>query len=274
MTAPSRAPDPLVILGTGYVGRFIHQAAQHHGRVAFATSRAPDAHLSFVQPDRRVLYDLLRPETWRHVPARADVIWCFPALPEDGATRFAQRMIDRGSRLVVLGSTAAFPPGLSDVIDERTPIDHSIPRVAAEERLRTTFGAIILRLAGIYGPDRHVFDWIRRGKITNSQKFVNLVHAEDAAELCLLALQRASPGSAYIVSDGRPRRWAEICRFAAERFQIPLPPPMTTDDVGKRLSSRKILSDFKYRLRHPDLFTALSNLESRSPKAKTASFDA
>lgn len=272
--ASPRAPVPLVILGAGYIGRFLYQAALAHGRVAFATSRTPDAHLSFVQPDRRVLYDLLRPETWRHVPARADVVWCFPALPEDGATRFAQRVLDRGSRLVVLGSTSAFPSGRSNVIDERTPIDLSIPRVAAEERLRTTFGAVILRLAGIYGPDRHVFDWIRRGKVTNSQKFVNLVHAEDVAELCLLALQRASAGSAYIVSDGHPRRWAEICRFAADRFQIPLPRPTPTADVGKRLSSRKILSDFNYRLRHPDLFTALSHLESGSSKAQTASFNA
>jgi len=267
VTAPSRAPNPLVILGAGYVGRFLYHAAQHRGRVAFATSRTPDAHLSFVRPDHRVLYDLLRPETWRHVPTGADVVWCFPALPEDDATRFARRVMDRGSRLVVLGSTAAFPRGLADVIDERTPVNRSIPRVAAEERLRTTFGAVILRLAGIYGPQRHVLDWIRRGTVPHSQKFVNLVHAEDVAELCLLALQRASAGSAYIVSDGRPRRWAEICQFAADRFQIPLPPP--TADVGKRLSSRKILSDFHYRLRHPDLFTALSNLESGVPKPHT-----
>lgn len=274
MASPSRAPVPLVILGAGYIGRFLYQAAQRHGRVAFATSRTPDAHLPFVPPDRRVLYDLLRLETWRHVPTPADVVWCFPALPEDGATRFAQHVIDRGSRLVVLGSTAAFPSGLSDVIDERTPVDRSIPRVAAEERVRTTFGAIILRLAGIYGPDRHVFDWIRRGTVTNSQKFVNLVHAEDVAELCLLALQRASTGSAYIVSDGHPRRWSEICRFAAERFQVPLPQTPPTADVGKRLSSRKILSDFNYRLRHPDMFTALSTLESGTPRARTASFHA
>lgn len=274
MVSPSRAPVPLVILGAGYIGRFLYQAAQRHGRVAFATSRTPDAHLPFVPPDRRVLYDLLRPETWRHVPTRADVVWCFPALPEDEATRFAQRVSDRGNRLVVLGSTAAFPSGRSDVIDERTPIDHSIPRVAAEERLRTTFGAVILRLAGIYGPGRHVFDWIRRGSVRHSQKFVNLVHAEDVAELCLLALQRALTGSAYIVSDGHPRRWSAICRFAAERFQIPLPPTPTTAAVGKRLSSRKILSDFNYRLRHPDLFTALSTLESGRPRAQSASFHA
>ena len=107
-----------------------------------------------------------------------------------------------------------------------------------------------------------MFDWIRKGKIKNSNKYVNLIHVEDVAELCLLALRYASPGSTYIVSDGHPRRWAEICRFAAEHFQIAVPPVTPARETGKRLSSRKILSDFNYQLKHPDLFTALSKLES------------
>ena len=152
-------------------------------------------------------------------------------------------------------------------IDERVPVKLSMPRVSSEEHLRTTFGATVLRLSGLYGPGRHVFDWIRRGKIKNSNKYVNLIHVEDVAELCLLALRYALPGSTYIVSDGHPRRWAEICRFAAERFQIAVPPATTARDTGKRLSPRNILSDFKYQLKYPDLFTALGELESGNPGA-------
>ena len=166
------------------------------------------------------------------IPPQSDIIWCFPALPQNTAETFAQHAIDRNSRLVVLGSTSAFPGGLPDVVDERVPVNLSIPRVSSEEHLRTTFGATVLRLSGLYGPGRHVFDWIRRGKIKNSNKYVNLIHVEDVAELCLLALRYALPGSTYIVSDGHPRRWAEICRFAAERFQIAVPPATTARDTG------------------------------------------
>ena len=253
---------PLVILGAGYTGRFIYRAARRRRRPVFATSRSPATHLTFAQPDHRLFFDLQQPETWAHVPARSDIVWCFPALPQDVAGAFAQHAIDRNSRLVLLGSTSAYRSGRPGLIDERVPVNRSIPRVASEEHLRTTFGATVLRLSGLYGPGRHVFDWIRKGKIKNSQKYVNLIHVEDVAELCLLALRYASPGSTYIVSDGQPRSWGEICRFAAERFHIAVPPATATRETGKRLSPQKILTDLNYRLKHPDLFEALIELES------------
>ena len=259
------AHAPLVILGAGYTGRFIYHAARRHRRPAFATSRDPDAHLTFAQPGHRLFFDLQQPETWAHVPARSDIVWCFPALPRDVAETFAQHALDAHSRLILLGSTSAYRAGRPGLIDEGAPVNRSLLRVASEEHLRTTYGATILRLSGLYGPGRHVFDWIRNGKIKNSPKYVNLIHVEDVAELCLLALQHAVPGSTYILSDGRPRPWGDICRFAAERFQIAVPPATTTREAGKRLSSRKILSDFNYRLKHPDLFTALGELESGKP---------
>ncbi len=262
MSQVKTTPVPLVILGAGYAGRFIYHAARQRGRPVFATSRSPAEHLSFAQPGHRIFFDLQQPGTWSQVPAHSDMIWCFPALPEDVAGTFAQHVLDRKNRLVVLGSTSAFPTNLPGLIDERTPINLSLPRVSGEEHLRTTFGATILRLAGLYGPGRNVLDWIRRGKINNSKKYVNLIHVEDVAELCLLALRYASPGSTYIISDGHPRSWAEICRFAAERFHIAIPPTTVTREAGKRLSPRKILSDFNYQLKHPDLFTALDELEN------------
>ena len=253
---------PLVILGAGYTGRFIYRAARRRRRPVFATSRDPEAHLSFAQPHHRIRFDLREPDTWTRIPPKSDIIWCFPALPRDVAGAFAQHAIDRNSRLVLLGSTSAYRAGRPGLIDERVPVNPSLPRVSSEEQLRTTFGATVLRLSGLYGPGRHVFDWIRKGKIKNTTKYVNLIHVEDVAELCLLALQYAAPGSTYIVSDGQPRSWAEICRFAADRFHIAVPPATATRETGKRLSPGKILSDFNYRLEHPDLFKALGELES------------
>ena len=261
------AHAPLVILGAGYTGRFIYRAARRRRRPVFATSRDPDAHLTFAQPHHRIRFDLRQPETWKQIPPQSDIIWCFPALPPDVAATFAQYAIAADSRLLLLSSTSAYRAGRSGLIDERMTVNRSLPRVASEEHLRTTCGAVVLRLSGLYGPGRHVFDWIRNSKIKNSPKYVNLIHVEDVAELCLLALQHAAPGSTYIVSDGQPRPWADICRFAAERFQIAIPPATTTRETGKRLSPQKILSDFNYQLLHPDLFTALAELESGNPES-------
>ncbi len=258
------AHAPLVILGAGYTGRFLYRAARQRRRPVFATSRDPEAHLAFAQPGHRIRFDLGQSDTWEQIPPQSDIIWCFPALPQDVAGTFARHASNANSRLILLGSTSAYRADSSGLIDERASVNHSLPRVASEEYLRITYGATVLRLSGLYGPGRHVFDWIRNGRIKNSEKYVNLIHVEDVAELCLLALQRAAPGSTYIVSDGHPRSWAGICRFAANRFQIRVPPPTATRETGKRLSPRKILSEFNYQLKHPDLFEALAELESET----------
>jgi len=82
------------------------------------------------------------------------------------------------------------------------------------------------------------------------------------AAVCLLALEKGQPGAAYNVSDGRPRRWSEICDVARVRWGVV---PLKDDSdqrPGKRLSIEKITRDLGYRFRHPDLYQALETIES------------
>ncbi|HKY71816.1 MAG TPA: hypothetical protein VJL88_07835 [Nitrospira sp.] len=169
-------------------------------------------------------------------------------------------------RLVVLGSTSAYDVGNAHEypppwIDETAPIDMRNPRVQGEEFLRNTYGAIVLRVAGIYGPGRHPYDWIRSGRVTLSDKFVNLIHVEDLATICLAALQHGIQGTAYNVSDGIPRTWREIGRrvFGKDPDQE----PAGEQPSGKRISTAKLrtmLQDAHLSIRHPDLFVSLEAL--------------
>ena len=98
----------------------------------------------------------------------------------------------------MLGSTSAYDTGGSQEypppwIDETAPIDYTKPRVQGEEFLRTECGAIVLRVAGIYGPGRHPYDWITSGRVGLSDKYVNLIHVEDLAAICKAALQCGIP---------------------------------------------------------------------------------
>ena len=94
-------------------------------------------------------------------------MWCFPALPKEAASNFAKEMTNKGSRLLILGSTSAYPPKADGLTNEEVELNINLPRVQSEEHLRETYGAILVRLAGIYGPGRNVLNWIRRGKIKN-----------------------------------------------------------------------------------------------------------
>ncbi|HNP30544.1 MAG TPA: hypothetical protein PKK23_15975, partial [Nitrospirales bacterium] len=151
---------PLVILGTGYTGRRLYYQAVDAGWNAFTTSRMPDVHLSDISPDHRIHFDLIRPETWQSIPSPAHLIWCFPATPLSLVQAFfTTRPIESG-RILVMGSTSAYGTNCG-VVTEQNPVNRDIPRVQGEEYLRTQLGAVVIRLAGLYGPGRHVLDWMR-----------------------------------------------------------------------------------------------------------------
>jgi dTDP-4-dehydrorhamnose reductase len=262
----------LVIFGAGYTARFVLPLVERHYSLVLATSREPDRHLSHIQPDRRIRFDLVQQVTWKNIPMDADLLWCFPAEPPDLVQEFAAAMNVASRRLVVLGSTSAYPTSSSEYpppwIDETAPIDLTQPRVRSEEHLRTHCAATVLRVAGIYGPGRSPIDWIRKGRVGSSRKYVNLIHVEDLASVCLTALDRGIPSEVYNVSDGTPRTWTEICRRARDRWGIQSA-ARSDEDVpsGKRIANGKLLAMLQsgqQHLRYPDLWSALDQLVAPS----------
>ena len=213
-------------------------------------------------------FDLEQPSTWLNIPVGADLIWCFPATPLEQVHAFARTLEAPPRRIVVLGSTSAYDaPSQSTEypppwIDESAPINRTKPRVQGEEYLRNDLGAIVLRVAGIYGPGRSPLDWIRQGRVGPSRKYVNLIHVEDLAAICLVALEHGKPGEAYNVSDGQPYIWSEICATAQQRWCVTAAAAQVDHSSGKRISNAKLRAELGCVLRYPDLYEALALIES------------
>ncbi len=258
---------PLIILGTGYTGRVLFRQARSEGRLVFAASRAPETNLKGIPPEQRLRFDFGQDETWDAIPTQADTVWTFPAVPPDRVCAFGERIAPRLRRLVVLGATSAYDGSPQAVrgepVEESAPVDRSIARVQGEELLRERYGAIVLRVAGIYGPGRNPLDWIRKGRVGYSHRYVNLIHVEDLAAIILRILEDGVPGDTYNVSDGTPRRWSEIMDAAAARWGTAKPLP-ADPTAGKRISNRKLLAELGYTLRYPDLYKALEELEKHT----------
>lgn len=262
------ASRPIVILGTGYTGRWILRLAQEQSLPILAGSRRPEHQLSDVDPRWRIQFDLDNPATWSALPLEADLIWTFPAVPLGQVQAFARHSCNRSRRLVVLGSTSAYDrvddptTDLPPWIDETSPVNFDLPRVQGEEYLRTQHGGIILRVAGIYGPNRNPVEWIRQGRVGPTNKFVNVIHVEDLSALCLLALRTGQVGNIYNISDGHPRRWADICAEVSRRWGIVSRREASSSQPGKRICNRKAIEESGYTLRHPDLYVALAALQT------------
>ena len=96
---------------------------------------------------------------------------------------------------------------------------------------RATIGqsAIILRFAGLYGPGRVVRrSLLERGEPIpgDPEKFLNLIHIDDAAQAAAAALEARHAEPLYVVSDDRPvtrreyyTRMADATGVAAPRFE-------------------------------------------------------
>ena len=258
---------PLIILGGGFTGKVIYRQALKLQRPLLITSRSPKLHLQSFPENAQVLFDLEKPETWNHLPEKGEAVWSFPATPIEQIERFIGEKGEVFHRLVVIGSTSAYqadPKKGVVTVDERSPVDLTMPRVKGEELLRKRLDATILRSAGIYGPGRNPLDWIREGRLKNSPHYLNLIHVEDLASVSLLALEKGLPGEVYNVSDGNPRKISDLVETASLRWHIP-PPPLSADlDPGKKVSNRKMRHLLNDSIQFPDLYQALDQLQKES----------
>ncbi|MGC3967628.1 MAG: SDR family oxidoreductase [Pirellulales bacterium] len=183
---------------------------------------------------------------------------------------------------VYVSSTGVYGDADGDWVDEATPCrplrDGGKACLAAEQVLAAhalAARSVVLRLAGIYGPDRIPrADALRRGEPIDApaEGYLNLIHVDDAAQIVLDVEQAAAGGKAappqtYCVSDGRPglRReyYAELARLLnapPPRFVEPAvdSPAAARAAADKRISNAKLLREIAPTLRYPSFREGLA----------------
>ena len=239
--------SPITILGAGYVGQALRR-------------QLPDAEATHRQPSPEPLthaFQLEDAATWPHVPlAGRTVVWTFPAQPLEQVQGLYEAHLKDAAGLIVLGSTSAYqvPEAAANTVvtvDETTPLDLTRPRVQGEEWLRQQ-GATVLQLAGIFGPDREPADWLRRGRIKDGAKIVNLIHVDDTVALIIHLLAHPLPGKRINVSNGKPIVWRELAAQFQREGKIPGDLVLSESipgQWGKRIDNgelRRLLPHFRF----------------------------
>ena len=243
----------VLVLGSGYLGTALAVRCPD----AVHTSREPANRSA----DRRWLrLDVADKSTWGALDGLiADVvIVAAPMTPEYDLEALWKLLATISSRVVMVGATSAF--GNAGVVTDDSLIDPMNPRAAAEERLRIQ-GAAVIHASGIYGPGRNPLDWVRRGRIANAGKLVNLVHVDDLARACLFLGETYESGLRVVCSDGTPRRWRDILAEAVVRGWIADPHlPDEEDPSSKRVVPQELIRR-GFRFAHADLSDELQRLE-------------
>ena len=155
-------------------------------------------------------------------------------------------------RILWVSSTAVYGDAAGNWVDEQTPAapasDTGAVILEAEQLLhRRRPDAVVLRLAGIYGPGRtRLIDSVNAGTavVPASPQLTNRIHRDDAAAAIVhLTTAVADPAPLYVGVDNEPVDLAEVLRFLAGELGTELPAPADKESSrggDRRLSNARL----------------------------------
>ena len=240
-----------MIFGAGYVGGALARQAVAVGLRVTALTRNPDraAELTAAGIDA-VTADLASTDWHDRIPADAELVLNCVASGGGGLPGYRHGYVDgfrsilawaaraaTPGHLIYTGSTSVYPQGDGARIDETVP---SIPPsdnepaglLATAETLAQRWPGrrTVLRLAGIYGPDRHhLLDQLRTTPPPTTlpgagEHHLNLIHRDDICGGCWAAWSAgdAATGIFNLADDGAATR-AELVAWLCVRLGVPVP---------------------------------------------------
>ena len=186
-------------------------------------------------------------------------------------------------RIVYISTSGVYGDCQGEWVDEQRPpnpqVDRARRRHDAEQQLLAWRAqgrgeAVILRVAGIYGPGKLPLERIKKQvpMIGEDQApWTNRIHIDDLVSVCEAAMARGVDGEAYNVSDGSPGNMRDYFDRVADRFGLPHPPLISLSDAStslspgllsylaesRRLDNRKMLEELGVELCHPNLNSGL-----------------
>jgi nucleoside-diphosphate-sugar epimerase len=162
--------------------------------------------------------------------------------------------------LIYTSSTSVYAQGGGMEVDETLPTvaatDRAQVLIDAESRLALATEArgrsVILRLAGIYGPERcHLVEQVRSGEIAGvGEHHLNLIHRDDivAAVAGAMSAPETNNDEVFNVADDSRATKAQVVAWLAA--ELGLPPPRFTGVplVGRRaITPDRVIVNWKLK---------------------------
>ena len=265
------------VAGAGYVGLELARQLAARGDRVWAARRHPPPLGPGITPWPCDLGDpaLVVPEGITHLAFTASPDSSDPSSYErtyvEALTRTLEAFDRAGStleRIVLVSTTSVFAAEDDAIVDESSPVrsDGTAAHIVAGESIvRARRGGVVLRLAGIYGPERtRMIRMVKDGtaRCASSRPIGNRIHRDDCAGAIVHLLSHPAPADLYVGVDDAPVELAEVYRWIASQLGLPAPAESDEPDARgreslarggsarKRCSNRRLLES-GYTLRHP-----------------------
>lgn len=242
-----------LIIGCGYVGLPVAHQWLEQGHTVSALTRSETRVTEFKRLGiKPILGDITQPESLKKLPDAETVLY---AVGFDRSANLSRHEIyvtgldhvlaeikDRTRKIIYLSSTSVYGQSAGEWVDEASVCEpqrengqicleaeqlfekHGL--LPAEEHSKSTT-AVILRLAGIYGPQRLLarMEQIKAGELLAGRPdaWLNLIHITDIINAILKCDTDIQLESHYLVSDNRPITRQEYYETLAQLLNAPFP---------------------------------------------------
>lgn len=275
----------VLIIGCGYVGLPLGAELVRQGHEVFGLRRSATAteemKAAGIQP---LTADVTKCESLLPLPLPFDWVVNTVASSHGGAEDYQQVYL-HGTRhlldwlaanppkkFVYTSSTSVYAQNDGSLVKETSPTEpaNETGRILLEtEKLlldaaqQRKFPAVILRVAGIYGPERgHLFKQYLRNeaKMTgHGEQFSNMIHREDLIGVIIAALKNGRAGEIYNAVDDEPVAQIHFFRWLSETLGKWMPP--FSDEsadaqrkrgvTNKKVSNRRLKMELGYQFKYP-----------------------
>ncbi|MDH5512489.1 MAG: SDR family oxidoreductase [Gammaproteobacteria bacterium] len=291
------AATDVLIAGCGEIGERVavleRAAGRHVTGLVRSDISAARLRAAGIRP---VTADLDVPSSLGKLPVRDALVYYFAPPPGKGVTdprmeAFLSGLDSSGlpRRVVLISTTGVYGDCKGEwVTEERAPrpeADRAKRRLAAENILRrwsekSGVTVVILRVPGIYGRGYLPEARLRAGEPVLREEespYSNRIHADDLAQVCVIAGHHGKPGVLYNVSDGHPTTMTDFFYRVADVLGIPRPPAITLEQArrqmsegmlsylaeSKRIDNRRMREELGVELMYPDLEAGLPSCFDR-----------
>lgn len=221
-------PRELLVVGPGVLGSRIARVwlDRYPGAVVVGQTNTTASHagLTSLGVSPRVKnFDEDEPSAKRTFPYV--VFSAPPSGSEDyaGEVEAALKYWNGRGAFVFTSSSAVYKNESGDACDEDSETyelgaNPRVDRLLKAEGIVLNAGGIVCRLAGLYHSERGAHKYFIKTPTLDSRAdaLVNLIHYEDAADLCVAALTSGSPSTVYLGTDGAPVTRGDIARLTVE----------------------------------------------------------
>jgi nucleoside-diphosphate-sugar epimerase len=281
----------VLIVGCGDIGRRVGRLLSAAGRKVVGVVAGEDSAAKLKEAGIRPLVaNLNDPDELHALPTAGALVFYFAPPPGGGITdpkvrNFCAAATGTGApqRLVYISTSGVYGDRGGATVTEETPANPQTSRAkrryAAEQTL-LRWGAeqgvavIILRVTGIYGPGRIPLSRLLDGHpllCLEESAPTNRIHADDLAQVCVVAAEKGDAGEIFNVSDGHPSTMTEYFLAVAELAGLPRPPLVSMEEArrvmtplmlsylgeSRRMDNSRMLKRLGVKLRYPTLAEGL-----------------